>query len=196
MSLRLAKQVITLPLGLFLVACASIDSKDTERYIFLDEWDILFIDFRYSGSFIYDADMPEDLDNRDEHRRQDFLQVLQELLFEYQLPLKTYILDEGEDPIYGPVLEITALRLEQDNTGDYVATVKGRLSKRGEVNTLGTYTQRESFLVGGGSHYADQAYRDVMRKPLQKMLNDLMRHFPTPEEKKILDASQSESAAN
>lgn len=183
-------------MGLFLSACASIDSKDTGQYIFLDKWDLLFIDFKYSGSFVYDSNMPEMVDVRDEHRRRDFLQVIEELLFEYKLPLKTYILEEGEEPIYGPVLEISALRLEQDNTGDYVATIQARLRKRGELNTLGTYTQRESPPVGGGSHYAEEAYRDVMRKPLQKMMNDLMRHFPSPEEKKILDAAEYEPAAN
>jgi len=190
LKLLLSKRVIALLVGLFLAACASIDSKDTSQYIFLDKWDLLFIDFKYTGGFIYDADMPDVVDYGDESRRQDFLQVIEELLFEYQLPLKTYILDEDEEPQFGPVLEITATRLEQENTGDYVATINAKLRKRGELNTLGTYTQRETIPVGGSSHHLDKAYRDVMRKPLQKMMNDLIRHFPSPEEKEILDGAQ------
>lgn len=196
MNLTLTKQVIVLSLGLLLAACASIESKDTGKYIFLNEWDLLFIDVKYSGSLTYDAEMPDRVDYMDEYRRQDVLQMIEELLFEYQLPIKTYILEEEEEPIYGPILEIFAMRLEQDSSGDFVATIRARLRKRGELNTLGTYNQRETLPLGGGSHSADKAYRDVIRKPLKKMLDDLNRHFPTPEEKEILDASLNAPAAN
>jgi len=179
-------------MGLFLAACASIDSKDTDQYIFFDEWDTLFIDLKYSPSLLYDLEMPDLTVDRGENQRQDILYAIEELLIEYQLPIETYILDEGEEPIIGPILEISALRYEQDSSGDFIATIKARLRKRGELNTLGTYTQRETPPAGGGRQRLDEAYRDVIRKALRKMMIDLLRHFPTPEEKEILEGQQTQ----
>lgn len=189
MNLQSKKQAAALLLGLLLVACASIDSQDTEQYIFLDEWDLLFIEFKDSTHRLYEPDMPEISHTHVENRRRDFLQVIQELLSDYQLPIETYILDEGEEPRFGPVLEVSVMRFEQDSSGDLVATIRARLRKRGELNTLGTYTQRDTPPVGGGSQRIDEAYLDVIRKSLRKMMDDLYQHFPTPEEKKILDPS-------
>jgi len=52
-------------------------------------------------------------------------------------------LGEREKPGDGPVLEIFAPRFEQDRFGDLVATIQAKLSRYGELNTLGTYSQRE-----------------------------------------------------
>jgi hypothetical protein len=105
-----------------------------------------------------------------------------ELLYAYQLPIEIRILEERDDPGPGPLLEIHALRFEQDNSGDLVAVISARLSKYGELNTLGTYNQRDIPPPGGNRQMMDKAFRDVIRKPLREMLDDLQQHFPTPEE--------------
>lgn len=188
MNLQLTKHAVTPFLGLLLAACASIDSQDTEQYIFLEEAETLFIEFKHSGNPLYEASMPDLADNMEESRRNDFTQVMQELLHDYQLPLQTYILEEREEPGDGPILEIYALRFEQDRTGDLVATIRARLTKHGELNTLGTYSQRDTPPAGMNRQRMDKAFRDVIRKPLRIMMDDLYRHFPTPEEKKRVNA--------
>lgn len=188
MNLQSTKYAVAPFLGLLLAACASIDSQDTEQYIFLEEAETLFIEFKHSGNPLYEASMPELADNMEENRRQDFMQVMQELLYDHQLPIEAYVLGKREEPGDGPVLEIYALRFEQDRTGDLVATIQARLTKHGELNTLGTYSQRDTPPAGMNRHLMDEAFRDVIRKPLRIMMDDLFRHFPTPEEKKSLNA--------
>lgn len=188
LNLQSTKNAVAPFLGLLLAACASIDSQDTEQYIFLEEADALFIEFNHSRNPLYESSMPELADNMEKDRRQDFTQVMQELLHDYQLPIQTYVLGKREEPGDGPVLKIYAMRFEQDRTGDLVATIRAGLTKHGELNTLGTYSQRVTPPAGANRQRMDEAFRDVIRKPLRIMMDDLFRHFPTPEERKSVNA--------
>ena len=70
-------------------------------------------------------------------------------------------------------------RFEQDRSGDLVTTIKAKLSKYGELNTLGTYSQRTVSPAGSSRYQMDKAFLDVIRKPLQEMMSDLLGHFPS-----------------
>lgn len=170
--------------------------QDTDQYIFLDESETLFVKFNYSGNPVYEASMPELADNMEYNRREDFMLVMQELLYDYQLPIEVHLLGEREEPGDGPVLEIFALRFEQDQTGDLVATIRARLTRYWELNTLGTYSQREVPPASASRQRMDKAFRDVIRKPLREMMNDLLRHFPSPDEKERVNAPLNELGEN
>ena len=156
--------------------------QDTDQYIFLDKSETLFVEFEHSASPIYQVNMPDVANSMEKNRREDFRVVLTELLYAYQLPIEIRILEDRDDPGPGPLLEIHAFRFEQDNSGDLVAVISAKLSKYGQLNTLGTYNQRDTPPPGGNRQIMDKAFRDVIRKPLREMLDDLQQHFPTPEE--------------
>ncbi len=42
----------------------------------------------------------------------------------------------------------------------------------------------------------DEAFLDVIRKPLREMMNDLMRHFPSPEEMERVNQPLNELGGN
>ena len=156
--------------------------QDTDQYIFLDKSETLFVQFEHRASPIYQVNMPDVANSMEKNRREDFRVVLTKLLYAYQLPIEIRILEERDDPGPGPLLEIHAFRFEQDNSGDLVAVISAKLSKYGQLNTLGTYNQRDTPPPGGNRQIMDKAFRDVIRKPLREMLDDLQQHFPTPEE--------------
>lgn len=183
-----SSHLIALFSGFLLAGCVSMGPQDTDQYIFLDESETLFVKFNHRANPIYQANMPDVADSMEKSRREDFTIVMTELLYAYQLPIDVVILEEREDPGPGPLLEIYALRFEQDNTGDLVAIINARLSKYGELNTVGTYSQRDIPPPGGNRQIMDKAFRDVLRKPLREMLDDLQQHFPTPEEMESVNA--------
>ncbi len=178
-----------------LAACASVP-PDTDQFIFLDESETLFVKFTYSGNPIFEANAPDLADTMKRSRRDDFNYVMEELLYLYQLPIQVHVLSEYERPGSGPLLEIFAPRFEQDNTGDLIAIITAKLSKYGELNTLGTYSQRDTPPIGGNRQRMDEAFRDVIRKPLREMFDDLLQHFPTPEEVENLQAPLNELGAD
>lgn len=185
-------KLILLFFGFLLTGCASMGPQDTDQYIFLDKSETLFVDFEHSASPIYQANMPDVANSMEKNRREDFRLVLTELLYAYQLPIEIRILEERDDPGPGPMLEIHAFRFEQDNSGDLVAVISAKLSKYGQLNTLGTYNQRDIPPPGGNRQMMDKAFRDVIRKPLREMLDDLQQHFPTPEEMESLNEPLSQ----
>ncbi len=187
-----SRQSAPLFLGLLLTACASIGPQDTEQFIFLDESETLFVTFSHSANPIYQASAPDIADTMEKNRYDDFMYVMEELLYLYQLPIQVHVLARWEEPGSGPLLEIYAPRFEQDQTGDLVATISAKLSKYGELNTLGTYSQRDTPPVGGSRQRMDDAFRDVIRKPLREMFDDLQHHFPTPEESESIQAPLNE----
>ncbi len=187
-----SSHLIALFSGFLLAGCVSMGPQDTDQYIFLDESETLFVEFKHQANPIFQANMPEVADSMEESRREDFTVVMNELLYLYQLPIEVRILDKREDPEPGPLLEIHAVRFEQDNTGDLVAVITAKLSKYGELNTLGTYSQRDIPPPGGNRQLMDKAFRDAIRKPLREMLEDLQRHFPTPEEAKSIQEPLNE----
>lgn len=170
--------------------------QDTDQFIFLDKSETLFVKFNHSVSPIYQADMPDLADNMERNRRDDFMRVMEELLYLYQLPIEVHVLDKREEPGYGPLLEIFAIRFEQDRIGDLVATLSVKLSKYGELNTLGTYNQRDTPPIGVSRERMDEAFRDAIRKPLREMFNDLQEHFPTSEETKSINAPLNQLGTN
>ena len=177
-----SSHLILLFLGFLLAGCASMGPQDTDQYIFLDKSETLFVEFEHSASPIYQANMPDVANSMEKNRREDFRVVLTELLYAYQLPIAIRILEERDDPGQGPLLEIHAFRFEQDNSGDLIAVISAKLSKYGQLKTLGTYNQRDTPPPGGNRQMMDKAFRDVIQKPLREMLDDLQQHFPTPEE--------------
>lgn len=182
-------QALLAPLfALLLGACASMGPQDTDQFIFLDESETLFVKFNHSANPIYEANAPDLADTMRRNRRDDFMYVMEELLHLYQLPIQVHVLAQWEEPGDGPLLEIFAPRFEQDRTGDLVATLSVKLSKYGELNTLGSYSQRDTPPIGGSRQRMDEAFRDVIRKPLREMFDDLQQHFPTPEETESIQA--------
>jgi len=77
MNLRSTKHAIAPLLALMLAACVSMGPQDTEHYIFLDESETLFIEFKNLVDPTYDISMPDIAENMRELRRQDFMQVMQ-----------------------------------------------------------------------------------------------------------------------
>lgn len=107
--MMLSKKYAVAPLlALLLAACVSMGPRDTEHYIFLNESETLFVEFKNSVDPTYEMSMPEVAENMRELRRQDFMQVMQELLKLYALPVEVHLLGEREKPGDGPVLEIFA----------------------------------------------------------------------------------------
>lgn len=170
--------------------------QDTEQYIFLDESETLFVEFKNSADLTYELSMPDIAENMRDLRRQDFMRVMHELLHLYALPIEVHLLGEREEPGDGPVLEISALRFEQDRSGNLIATIQAKLSRYGELNTLGTYSQRDVAPFIASRQQMDKAFRDVIRKPLREMMDDLLRHFPSPDEKESVNEPLTELDEN
>lgn len=196
MKLRYTQYSIALLLSLALAACATMGPQDTDQYIFLNESEVLFVKIRNSTNPELDVSMPDVAENMRKERRRDLVHVMQELIQLHALPIDVHLLEEREEPGNGPVLEVIALRFEQDRSGDLVATIQAKLSKYGELNTLGTYSQRTVAPAGSSRYQMDKAFRDVIRKPLQEMMSDLLEHFPSPEEKEHVNAPLNELGEN
>lgn len=177
----------TLTLSLIALSFTACETTDTAQYIFLDTSETLFVNFRHSVNPNFEISAPDIADSMRRSRREDFERVMQELLYEFNFPMQVHILRENEKPGDGPVLNVYAFRFEQDSSGDLVATIKARLSKYGELNTLGTYSHRDIPPPGMSRERMDKAFRDVLRKPLREMVNDLTQHFETPEETKMVN---------
>ena len=180
-------------LGLLLASCQTTDSQDSDTFIFLDRSETLFLKFRHSVNPEYQLNYPDIADNMERMRRQDFEIVMEELIQATQLPMDVRILDNGEEPGDGPLLEIFAIRFEQEESSHLIATLEAKLSKYGELNNLGTYHERQIPPPILSRDQIERAFRDTLREPLRKIVNDLVAHFKTPEEREIVNAPLEES---
>ena len=183
-------------LGLLLASCQTTRSQDSDTFIFLDRSETLFLKFRHSVNPEYQLNYPDIADNMERMRRQDFEIVMGELIQAAQLPMDVRILDKGEEPGDGPLLEIFAIRFEQEESSHLIATLEAKLSKYGELNTLGTYHERQIPPPLSSRDQIDRAFRDTLREPLRKIVNDLVAHFKTPEEREIVNAPFEESGTD
>ena len=183
-------------LGLLLASCQTTGSQDSDTFIFLDRSETLFLKFRHSVNPEYQLNYPDIADNMERMRRQDFEIVMEELIQAAQLPMDVRILDKGKEPGDGPLLEIFAIRFEQEESSHLIATLEAKLSKYGELNTLGTYHERQIPPPLFSRDQIDRAFRDTLREPLCKIVNDLVAHFKTPEEREIVNAPFEESGTD
>ena len=180
-------------LGLLLASCQTTGLQDSDTFIFLDRSETLFLKFRHSVNPEYQLNYPDIADNMERMRRQDFEIVMEELIQVAQIPMDVRILDKVEEPGDGPLLEIFAIRFEQEKSSHLIATLEAKLSKYGELNTLGTYHERQIPPPLLSRDQIDRAFRDTLREPLRKIVNDLVAHFKTPEEREIVNAPFEES---
>ena len=183
-------------LGTLLISCQTTESLDSDTYIFLDRSETLFVKFRHSVGPEYLLNYPDIADNMERMRRLDFEIVMEELLQAAQLPMNVRILSRREEPGDGPLLNIFAIRFEQEKSSHLIATLEAKLSKYGELNTLGTYHERQVPPPMMSSDQLDRAFRDTLREPLRKIINDLVAHFETPEEREMVNAPLRESTGN
>lgn len=186
--LRVSKLALAPLLGVLLVACETLGPQDTDQFIFLDESEPLFVEFSHSMNPTLEMNMPNVADSMKDQRRRDYMAVMQELLYLYQLPVEVHLLGEHDEAGYGPVLDIYAMRFEQDRTGDLVVTLHAKLHRFGELNTLGTYSERETPPIIFNERQLDEAFRDLIRKPLRKMMEDLLLHFETVADRELVEA--------
>tara|TARA_Y100000814_G_scaffold143605_2_gene104380 strand:+ start:2856 stop:3452 length:597 start_codon:yes stop_codon:yes gene_type:complete len=183
-------------LGTLLISCQTTESLDSDTYIFLDRSETLFVKFRHSVGPEYLLNYPDIADNMERMRRLDFEIVMEELLQAAQLPMNVRILSRREEPGDGPLLNIFAIRFEQEKSSHLIATLEAKLSKYGELNTLGTYHERQVPPPMMSRDQLDRAFRDTLREPLRKIINDLVAHFKTPEEREMVNAPLRESTGN
>ncbi len=183
-------------LGTLLISCQTTESLDSDTYIFLDRSETLFVKFRHSVGPEYLLNYPDIADNMERMRRLDFEIVMEELLQAAQLPMNVRILSRREEPGDGPLLNIFAIRFEQEKSSHLIATLEAKLSKYGELNTLGTYHERQVPPPMMSRDQLDRAFRDTLREPLRKIINDLVAHFETPEEREMVNAPLRESTGN
>ncbi len=183
-------------LGTLLISCQTTESLDSDTYIFLDRSETLFVKFRHSVGPEYLLNYPDIADNMERMRRLDFEIVMEELLQAAQLPMNVRILSRREEPGDGPLLNIFAIRFEQEKSSHLIATLEAKLSKYGELNTLGTYHERQVPPPMMSRDQLDRAFRDTLREPLREIINDLVAHFETPEEREMVNAPLRESTGN
>ena len=183
-------------LGVLLISCQTTESLDSDTFIFLDRSETLFVKFRHSVSPEYQLHYPDIADNMERMRRLDFEIVMEELLQVAQLPMNVRILSKREAPEDGPLLDIFAIRFEQERSSHLIATLEAKLSKYGELNTLGTYHKRQVPPPMMSRDRMDRAFRDTLREPLRKIVNDLVAHFETPEEREMVNSPLRESIGN
>ena len=183
-------------LGTLLISCQTTESLDSDTYIFLDRSETLFVKFRHSVGPEYQLNYPDIADNMERMRRLDFEIVMEELLQAAQLPMNVRILSRREEPGDGPLLNIFAIRFEQEKSSHLIATLEAKLSKYGELNTLGTYHERQVPPPMMSRDQLDRAFRDTLREPLRRIVNDLVAHFETPEEREMVNAPLRESIGN
>ena len=183
-------------LGTLLISCQTTESLDSDTYIFLDRSETLFVKFRHSVGPEYLLNYPDIADNMERMRRLDFEIVMEELLQAAQLPMYVRILSRREEPGDGPLLNIFAIRFEQEKSSHLIATLEAKLSKYGELNTLGTYHERQVPPPMMSRDQLDRAFRDTLREPLREIINDLVAHFETPEEREMVNAPLRESTGN
>ena len=183
-------------LGTLLISCQTTESLDSDTYIFLDRSETLFVKFRHSVGPEYLLNYPDIADNMERMRRLDFEIVMEELLQAAQLPMNVRILSRREEPGDGPLLNIFAIRFEQEKSSHLIATLEAKLSKYGELNTLGTYHERQVPPPMMSRDQLDRAFRDTLREPLRKIINDLVAHFETHEEREMVNAPLRESTGN
>jgi hypothetical protein len=180
-------RLLALLLPLILAACVTVP-QDTEKYIFLDESEVLYVDFENSADPRLMVDMPDIAENMRRLRRTDFEVAMTELIELYDLPIEVRLLDDLENPGDGPLLRISASRFGQDTSGDLVVTLHVRLSQYGELNTVGNFNERKVYPLAINDEQLDRAYRELIREPLREVMDDLSERFLTPEERKNLTA--------
>ncbi len=168
---------------LFLVACNTFqDAPDSENYIFLDPEETLYVTFGMNRNLEFEMKYPHIAEEMEERRTKQYFETMRSLLHVYRFPMDVHLLEEHEKPGDGPVLELFAIRWEQNKMGEIEVTLKAKLERYGDLNTLGVFKKRDFPSVMSSYDRTEQVYATLMEGALSEMFTELNEHFETAEE--------------
>lgn len=169
--------------GLLMAACSTTDqSRNSDRFLYLDTADTLQIKFRYSADPQMQMASPSLAHETEKRRFRDFYEAIGGVLPLIDLPMEYQVLEERDDPEKGhPVLELSAIRWGLTGFGELEATVMVKLSSYGEQNKLGTVRKTNQVPISFSRDVLDRLYVSTMREALTEAFHKLDRHFELPE---------------
>lgn len=168
---------------LFLAACDTFqDAPDSENYIFLDREETLYVSFNMNRNLELELKYPQIAEDTEDRRKRQYFESMRNLLHLYRFPMDVHLLEEHEKPGDGPVLDLFAIRWEQDKLGEINVTLKAKLERYGDLNTLGIFKKREHPSVMSSYDRTEQVYATLMEEALSEMFMQLREHFETEEE--------------
>ncbi|MDQ8180622.1 hypothetical protein [Pelagicoccus sp. SDUM812005] len=176
-------RILSLATLLFLAGCETFqETPDSDTFIFLDPEETLYVRMIIAPDLMMEQAYPELSETVKERRYEQYLTSMRSLLQIYRFPMDVYLLEELESPGEGPLLELFAVRWEQDRMGEIKVTLKAKLERYGELNTLGTFTSHEMPSVMSNYERSEQVFVRTMEDALTQMFNELNKHFETPAE--------------
>lgn len=184
MSAKSLKHMFLVGLALVgLVGCSTLrDGIESENYLFLNPEETLYVTFRHSMNPAFEMNFPSAADSMKERLQRQYFAAMRKLLHGYRFPMDVHLLERDEESGQGPVLELHAIRWEQDIFGEIELVLDARLERFGEMNKLGVFRDREPPLAFASGDRLDAVYGETMDGALSQMFSELMKHFETPEE--------------
>lgn len=169
--------------ALLMAGCATTDqSRNSDRFLYLDTADTLQITFSYSADPQMMMSSPSLAYETEKQRFRDFDEAIEGVLPLLELPMEYRVLEEGVEPDKGhPVLELYAIRWGLTGFGELEATVMVKLSSYGEENKLGTVHKTNHVPVSPSRSVVDRLYVTTMREALSEAFYKLEAHFELPE---------------
>ncbi|WP_309026835.1 hypothetical protein [Pelagicoccus enzymogenes] len=179
-------------LALGLAGCDTLQEvPDSDTYIFLDPEATLYVRFTLAPDLALENRFPDLADTIEERRYEQFYASMRSLAQLYRFPMDMHLLEKFETPGDGPVLDLFAIRWEQDQMGEINAVLRARLEKYGHLNTLGTFKQREMPSVMSNYERTEQVYARTMEDALSQMFVELNNHFETAAEEAYVEGVPS-----
>lgn len=162
----------------FLVGCETFrDTPDSENFIMLDPSETLYVKFTHVGDLRFEQSFPDLADTMKERRREQYYTLMRPLVQSFEFPMNVHLLKEFEQPGNGPLLELHAYRWQQERFGEVEVRLTAKLERYGDLNTLGSFSERESPLMGSSSTMVDEAFAKPMSRALTSVLNQLNTHI-------------------
>ncbi len=171
-----------------LAGCETLrEAPDSDTFIFLDSEETLYVRLVISSDLAFEHAYPDIANSTKDRRYEQFFASMRTLLQVYRFPMDVRLLEELEPAGDGPLLDLHAIRWEQDRMGDINTVLRARLERYGKVNTLGVFRERETPAIMSSFERTEQVFAQTMESALSQMFLELNRHFETAEEEAYLE---------
>lgn len=187
-SRRVSCSFLSLAILLALSGCASLrEAPDTDTYIFLEPEETLYVRFSLTPDLRLETRYPSMADALEERRYEQFFSAMRALSHVYRFPMEMHLLEKFEKPGDGPLLDIHAIRWEQEYPGEISVVVRARLERYGALNTLGVFKERGMAPALSTFERTEEAFARAMEDALSQMFLELDNHFETPDEEAYVE---------